>query len=293
MTTDHRQATLQDVDGDTLRVIQQTAVQASGADGKLAVIHLANQPAGTATLVTPDGELLEHELPRPWRQHELRTVGQVQAWLEHWRQIDALDSGDDAEDSQLVQPSVWYCETGLQIVLDDRVDSQRRDRLSCPLRYSAAFEFLQRQAEAAPMSQKQFTAVLRTVLWDCLQDAPQLLKMIRTLRRTGASTHTAHDGHGRSNYGADIDQAVVSEAGDLPEELTLQVRVFRDAALETRQPIRCALIVETDTMQFQLLPLAGQLDDAVAEEMQTIHKLLESCGAPAFYGTPDGGKAGG
>lgn len=277
---------LEQVGEPALKFLAEQAQAAAGATGKVQVLQLPGLPEGTGFVYGPDGKIEEIAVPRPWRQHTLLSVAEIPAHLAHWEKLH--DS--DTEDAYLPHPAVWYCPDQVAVVLDDNPDSHRRDLITCPLEYTDAYRLLQRCADGHQRAweQKEFIRVLRTTLWDCLGDqAGSLLATLRTVSGMSRTSVESDQQKDRSNMGVSVEKEIKSKHGDIPEEVVLHVRVYQDPSLQTQRRIRCALESDPQSLQFWLIPLAGQLEDALHAEMAFISQLLDSeLDAPVFYGRP-------
>ena len=79
---------------------------------------------------------------------------------------------------------------------------------------------------------------------------------------------------------------VRGNAGDIPEEVNLDVRIFNDQALKGRFRIRCAIEIDVTVGQFALIPLGSGLDGILDEQMAGLRELLGGLECPVFYGVP-------
>lgn len=276
-------ATLTDVDEPALQFIKNLAQQAAGASGKVQ-IGLVPQPEGFVTYSGPDGRLSVFQSQPPWRQHSLLSIDELANHLKHWEDLPHKED----EETHEPEPVVWYCPERITVVLDDSPESQRRDTVTCPLEHTDAFRLLQECASGQKnWDHRQFITILRTRLWDCLGDqAESLIKTLRTVSSKSQSDTTSDQQADKSHYGTSITTEATSKNGPIPEELLLTVRLFTDPALTARRTIRCALEKDPQALQFWLIPLAGQLEDALADEMKLIASKLTDLDAPVFYGKP-------
>ena len=81
----------------------------------------------------------------------------------------------------------------------------------------------------------------------------------------------------RESLGKDIRSELRSGAGEIPEQLVLRVRIFKDPALQARRQIVCKLETDpTNGGRFALLPLAEEVDRAIDLEMADLGDLLRS-----------------
>jgi sRNA-binding carbon storage regulator CsrA len=105
-----------------------------------------------------------------------------------------------------------------------------------------------------------------------------------------AATDSGHGdvGPGRSSYGTDVKGEISSVNDDLERyrQLTLNVRLYDDPALQVRRPIRVFLDDDPLARNFQLIPVAGEIKRAVDAEQLYVHGLLSETGHPVFRGSP-------
>lgn len=257
---------------DTLDLIQKTAVNASGAKDKIVVLPYPNDPLQRSVLVSPDGTFTEVEPGPAPRKVTLLSVDQVLGFCESHR--------DNC--------SVWISPSRVEIVIDDSKESRRLERAVVPLDRTIANQTLQTFLDdETELDQKSFIRVLRLKLFDCLdKEGRDAITVLRTINFSNSTT-----GHGvveksRESLGREIEAEVRSDAGEIPDELLLNIRLYEDRALQRRFTIRCALEIDSRKATFSLCPLPGQLEDAVATQMQMISEMLVDSCDRVFFGTP-------
>ncbi|MEO1063772.1 MAG: hypothetical protein AAFZ07_20330 [Actinomycetota bacterium] len=267
---------------ETLEKIQDTAVKASGADGKLQVVDLPGPP-GTYALVKPSGH---HEVRRAEpgaRCHQLRSVEEVGGFVT-----------EATERLGGVSPTVWYDEDGVVVVLDDGPGEHREHRCEVVLDWSPEFRLLRALGgldggSPRALSQRELIVTLRTRFAACLDDAGrELIRVLRTIRFSDVSGGNATVETGRESLGRDLESEVRSEAGDIPDEVVLDVRIFDDPALQRRQTVRCLLEINTREVTFELLPYGDEVERVIEDQLVAIRTLLEAGldGIPVYAGRP-------
>jgi hypothetical protein len=261
-------------DKETLELIQTTAVRADGAKDKVQVVALPGDPTGRYLIAKPDGTFETTEPGSAPREHMLLSVEQVAPTAAHYK--DGYD------------PIVWYSPSGVTIVLDDSVDSRRLDVITCPLNKTPAFEFFSCKAEGTWFEQKAFVRKLRVALADCLTEtSAELLRTVRVLSFASSTTGHGKIELGRESIGRDLEAELRSDAGEIPEKVSFNVRLFNDPVLTTRRQIVCGFDIEPREGKFNLCPLAGEIDRVLDEEMNSLATRLEAVGeVPLIFGTP-------
>lgn len=259
----------------TLQIIQDTAVKAAAAGGKVAVVPLPGEARGEFLVVKPDGSY-ERMKPLPSaRRHVLGGVDEVGQYV------------GDAIDRLNASPVIWYSEKEIAIVLDDSTESDRSDTVRVPLTFTDELKLLKAIGESW-VTQKEMIRLLRVNLADTLNAAG--VELIKTLRAMSFGSSTAGHGkfeHGRESLGRDLENEVRSEYGPIPEELTLAVRVFTDRALDKRYPVRCALEIDPKDATFNLTAYPRELQNAIDAQLSAVGSLLEKdAKGPVYLGTP-------
>lgn len=259
---------------DALKLIQSTAQQAASAAGQLSVIELPKEPDRYA-IVSADGSFEIRDAAPPPRAHVLGSLDQVDDFVA------------SVSERFGATPTVWYDGDGIVVVIHDTEASQRRDAAKLKFRPTSTWTELCHHAEEW-LPQKEFVRFLRITLADAATDSSrQLLRVCRVIGFSNSAGVASTVEHGRQSLGRDIEQQVKSEVGDLPEEITLNVRIFDDPSLTRRFAIRCAVDVEPRNATFNLCPLPGALGDAVDEQLDLIgRELTDSVECPVFRGKP-------
>ncbi len=255
---------------DTLKMLNDTAVQASRADGKLSIVKPPAEPEHVYLTVTSAGDVNRIEAESQPRSHELVTLEQVVAFAE--KKGSAVDS------------VVWFDRSGVVVVIDDNT---RRDRASLDLTLSPQCQTLfVLEGSRKQFSLRDFRRLVRVDLAGCFTDT-LLLNWLASVKFSDSRSTGSSIKQGKESLGREIEQSAVSQAGECPETVTLSVRIFDDPSLRDTWPIECAVEIDLDNQQFQLIPLPGRLHDAVENEVGAIGKYLsEAIKCPVFRGKP-------
>ena len=143
------------------------------------------------------------------------------------------------------------------------------------------------ELERKPKTQAELIRLLRIELAGSIDKA--LIARFRRLDWTNNAKTAATAEHGRESLGQEV-LAEVSGTEDLPEELNLQVPVYRDVGRTTVYTVKCAVEIDTVQATFCVTPLPGQLDLAQESALTAIRdelvKGLSSTSVPIYAGNP-------
>ncbi len=263
---------------ETLQLIQETAVKAASSADRLAIVDGSLLGQGKVLLVKPDGtyETIQRTSERC---HVLGELMSVVAWAKY----AAEDLG--------ATPVLWVNAGQVQVVIDDLKKESPRPLIVYRFQQTTEYQLLQRLSRGEPQlyEQKPFIRMLRTEIWDCLDGSKRdgWVKIFRSMKSQEGATGKADIGVGRQSLGRDIAQAVTSEFGDIPEQITLSVRLFQDTALVARQNVVADIDVTPNTFKFSLQPLQSDMNEALENEVSDVVKFLraELADMPIFRGT--------
>lgn len=155
--------------------------------------------------------------------------------------------------------TVWH-DTGRVLALVD--DGKRRDKIQMDLKMTPQYIFLTLLDRRAAMDQRALYRALKYDLDGCV---------------------------GEDTMGASVERAVTG-AQDIPEQIFVNVPIYSNPGEVTDvYTIRLNLDIDTGSRAFRLLPYPGELDKAMHEKQQDIHKRLEKAfegegDADVFYG---------
>jgi hypothetical protein len=170
--------------------------------------------------------------------------------------------------------ALWYHRTGLIALLDD---DTRRDKVTLPLELSPQIKTLQ-ELEKTPRTFKQheFRKLLRITFCDCLALCPNLIAIIERVKfRVGGQVEAAV-GHGKASVGRQLESEVTG-TGSIPEYVDLYVPIFASGfsgGSFSGCRVRCALEPDAPSESFQLIPLPGQIEEAIAWGESQIAKVI-------------------
>lgn len=193
----------------------------------------------------------------------------------------------DPEDDAAPEPVVWYDESSVVLVIDD--GGHRLETVVFPLVVSDIFELLQAiYRQKSKYDQKAFVRLLRIDLAGTIDPVVLLEKVRRVKFENGVQT-TANVAKQRESFGRSITSEVTSDGGDLPDEVTLLVPVYKTMGRREPVPLRCSVEVDPGEGTFRLLPLPDELERvghvAVAAVARELSDGLETT-IPAYYGKP-------
>jgi hypothetical protein len=253
---------------DAIKLIQDTAVAAKGAEGKLAIVKPQAEPPHVYLTVGADGKF-EKQIAMPaGRNHRLITLDEVERFVQ--------EKGSE-------HTVVWYDRTGVAVVIDD---DTRRDFATMSLTLTPTMVLLARLEKDRPgYDQKAFRKLLRTDLGECQRD-PRLFNWVSDLKFANMSGAVGQFSNARESLGNDIEAQAVSGAGECPDDLILDVRTFDDPSLVERQGIKCVFEFSPQEREFRLIPFPLAVHNAIELEVTFIgERLREKLGdVPCFRG---------
>lgn len=257
-------------DNEVLKNLQETAVRAAGAPGKVAIVTLDREPDDVYGVVTPDGKLQRFVAEPDPRDHELVSLTEA-----------ILYANDKGNPEKTV---IWFDRDGVAILLDDET---RRDRARLSLNVTPQLALLQAiEKDKRTFEQQEFRRLLRIDLAGCRPD-DALLNWVSDMRFSVAGESGGRISHQKDSMGIDLEHEAMSEYGLCPEEIELQIRIFDDPALLSRRPVRCSVEVLSKEKRFRLLPLPLALHDAIEQELDDVgESIRKSVKCKVFRGCP-------
>lgn len=193
---------------------------------------------------------------------------------------------DTGSDGNPYVPVVWYDELGVVLVMDDA--GHRIETATLTLAESDVFARLAELRRTREwFEQKAFVRLLRVELAGTLEPVA-LLERVRKLRWENGVTTSGHVTRQQESLGREI-QAKVSAEGELPEEVTLLVPVYKTPGEMGRQPLRCTVDADPALGRLQLLPLPDEIERVRALAVASIGKRLAEGlpeTVPCYHGRP-------
>lgn len=188
------------------------------------------------------------------------------------------------------QGVLWYSRDQVVFLANN---AERRDKVTLPLVLSPQIVALQRRlvdsaGSAVSFDQRTLILMLRTTFHGCLGHCPDLIEALRRVKFEAGQTVDATVGHGKASLGRQA-RAEVTGAGYLPEYFTLDVPIF-ESGFQFREKVDLAFEPIPENGRFQLIPLPGQVEEAIIAAERAIGEqltaLLSETEVPCFYGTP-------
>lgn len=228
------------------------------------------------------GQVLDLDLPAPPRDHHAGSLSEVVALANRFA------------GSPSARPVVWYDAAAVVLVIDDAtgegLDGHRVEKATLRLEPSDVFSrlvALRERPREAWFDQKAFIRLLRIELAGALPPVA-LLNTVRKVRFENGVTTTSEKRSQRESLGREITSQVSADA-ELPEEVTLNVPVYKTPGESERYPLRCTVEVEPGDGTFRLLPLPDEVErvrfmaiDSVGDRLA--HGLTET--VPHYFGKP-------
>jgi hypothetical protein len=252
-----------------VKPIQDKAVAASGAAGKCVVLPVPNLPAHLQYLVYADGKVDAVDIEPQPRSHELGSLDEAIGFI----------------NAKATEASVvWFDCNRVVVVLDD---ATRRDVACLRLVYSDTLRLLRKiEEDHTRFDQQEFRRLLRVDLVEARTD-DRLLNWVSNAKFATATTVGGKLTTTSESLGRDINDAALSTAGEMPEEIGLDVRIFDDVSLKETWGVRCAVELFIREAEFTLTPYPLALHDAISAEVDVIgQKLRAAVKVPVFRGKP-------
>jgi hypothetical protein len=224
----------------------------------------------------PDGSVVRFAKDIPNRDH---TLGSLSDLIDFAKTYDA-SSG---------QTVVWFCDHGVQVVLDD--DDHRCERGTLLLQFSETFKTLQELAKEKPfLEPKPFLRLLRIDLAGTI-DPKDLAEKVKKVKFENGVSTSVEINRNKESLGRSITSAVDAGGVEIPETVVLNVPVYSASGeSEIRTPVLCSVEVDSTLGRFRLLPLPGELAKAITWHIESIRgRLLEALepeGIKVFCGLP-------
>lgn len=173
---------------------------------------------------------------------------------------------EEAHDPEVVS-QVYVNETGIVAIIDQ---DDRTERVSMSFEYSSQYLELLKLKSAT--SQKAFVTALRSHLYGCCS-YPDIVNIARKIEFNRTSDGKTSIEHGRESLGRQVEMAVRSVAGDIPEELTFRVNLFAvPSDLNTQVELKFALDIDVSNSTLMLLPTG---DNETRERQRVINEIAQ------------------
>ena len=224
------------------------------------VIEVPNEPSHVLRFAMPDGTIKTEAAEAMPRGHTVESLESL---------ILFANKAKEGKHGNANNPVAWYGEEEVLLVTDDNT---RRDYLRLRLHLTDQFSVISERAKQF-RSQKDFLRFVKIDLAGTLQDCSlinKLKKIVWTKSEDGNSTVEV----GKSSMGKTINSEVRG-VDVLPEEITVNVRVFENVGITSKQPVRMALDVDEDSRQFRLVPLPMQIEQAIQAVVDEIARELQ------------------
>ena len=211
------------------------------------------------------------------REHIVKSVDEIVSLAKRFNE----------EIGEHVVSSVWFSESKVTLLIDD--DGKRANTVDFHLETSDVFtKLIALSKHTQPVDQKEFIRLLRVDLAGTLEPVA-LLEKVRTIKFSTTQDVASVKKAQSESLGKEIRSKVETDAGALPEEITLMAPVFKSFGMRRPVPIRCAVEVFPTDGTFRLKPLPDEIEKAQQEAVRRIAERLvtelpES--VPAYYGTP-------
>lgn len=226
-------------------------------------------------LVADSSGTKERAIPAPLRSHKVATVEDLARLATH---ASKGIGGDNT-------PTVWHGFAAVTLLWDDE---DRRDRVTLPLEHTDEWKVIASLGRQSPMGQREIIRLLRVDLCDCI-NLPSLITSLRKIKFKTASSGGANIQHGNESLGREIEAEVSGIDGSIPEQVTLQVRVYKNFGEDERWPVRCDLEIDPHKQEFVFRPLPADVNEAQLLAQGSIRQRLQTAltgAVPVYFGEP-------
>ncbi len=241
----------------------------AGRDSAPEVVKAPGEPDHLYYLRKPGGELVRTEAAPYPAKH---AANSLQAIIELAKREEAAQCWHSTAQVRLNFGDAGRDYIALQLSLSDQIKQliSWRD-----------------QKQAA--TQAELIRLLRTTFRDSLSQAGTLLESLRKVKFNLASQVSGEVGHGKASLGKEI-MGEVTGTGLIPEYVTFNFPVFANPCLRLfRASVECAIDPDAASGNFRVIPLPGQIENAVESVCDAIGSALREAlpkTVPLYYGTP-------
>lgn len=249
---------------EALNAITQMAVTAAGP-------RLIREDSREAKYLI-GGELTTFEKEHPARDHEAKSLDDVVRLARRFH---------ESEDS----PVVWYDFDAVRLVINDAGHRDETATLNLiPTDVFCRVVGLRTQPQWYEL--KPFVRMLRIELAGTLEPS-ELLEKVRRLKFENGSITTAEVARNRESLGREITSRVDGTA-EIPEEVTLRVRVWSNLGEDERFGVRCAVETDPAMGKLQLIPLPDEIERVKNLAIVGLAgRLSDGLGdVPSYFGRP-------
>jgi hypothetical protein len=226
------------------------------------IIKPPAEPDHVYLIRKPDGTTERHEaVGHPVKRliYDLETVNQIVS--------DA--AGDALNDG--VTPEVWYSLTAIQVLSGPELRNSAKLLL---IKSEPLDTLIGWSKTPSPLTQKDIVRTLRVTFRGCLGRHPNLVTVLSKVDFKATATINGEVGHGKASLGKQL-AGEVTGAGAIPEFITLQVPMFinpsfRDIAVG----IECALDPDPQSGMFRIIPVPGEIENAIVAATAEIRARL-------------------
>jgi hypothetical protein len=210
--------------------------------------------------VNNSGDQTVVRIPPEPRSHRVMSIGDLVAAVRRW------DTGHAV---------VWHSNDWITAVLNDNLD--RRDMVRLYLQLSDAFVRVRKLAEEN-FDQRNFLRLLRHDLRGMIQ--PGLATAIAKLEVITSGKQASDVNPGRERGTREF-YADMQNSGEIPDEITLSVKIYNVPGIDSVWQIRCSLeyTLPPSPVTFALRPLPDEINNALLNAQGELHELL--CGVLA------------
>lgn len=211
-----------------------------------------------------DGVAFEKDVTSPLLNARINTLDSLVAAIENYGSPDS---------------SAWCCRECVEVVL---ADNDRLERLKMPLVLSDQMRSVMKLP--GQFDQRSLVLFLKRNL--CGTIDPAVIAPFRQLDFTKREQAGGSVNHGDESLGRSI-QAAVTQAKDIPEFLTLSIRVFANPDVVFRAKVILSVDIDVQRGIIELTPLPDEITNAlVAAEEFVADTLSEKLGERVFRGIP-------
>lgn len=178
---------------------------------------------------------------------------------------------------------VWYNEQHVVAILND--DEFRDDMITFTLQYTEVFKRVANLKES--FDQKRFVRLLRIELAGTLPPIT-LLNPVRKVKFENGLIVKGEVSRQRESMSRELKSEVTTDGADLPEGVSLQVKILKNFGEDIELPVKCSVEVDPSEGTFWLLPLPDEIQRVQNWVLADIGERLKAGlgEIPCFLGSP-------